>query len=156
MAKYNRVYNELDDKMIKFIENYIITGGNALASAKAAEYKNPASAAIRLTAEDSIIWDYIKKYDITLNRSGVMGQNEVLQRITNIGRGKATAKVPMTVGVGDGMSDVIQVEVTPSIAEQLTALKILQHIYGLDKGITESSQTSGVIIQIEGADKLED
>ncbi|MED9946850.1 MAG: hypothetical protein U0J50_01220, partial [Peptacetobacter hiranonis] len=86
MAKYT----ELDEKAIKFAEYYILTGGNALESAKASGYDNPLSAAKRLTSKDSPVWEIIDEYR---KSSKVMTPIEIMERLTLIGRGEAKTKV---------------------------------------------------------------
>lgn len=149
-------YKEVDEKMEKFAEYYILTGGNALQSARLAEYENPFNAAHTLTKQDSPIWELINRFNDNLTHTGIMGAIECRKRMSDIARGKAVAKVPMTVGVGDGCSEVIEVEVTPTIAEQLNALKIIGKWCGLDKGVDGNSQTNGLVVQIVGEGQLED
>lgn len=149
-------YKEVDEQMEKFAEYYILTGGNALESARLAEYEKPLSASKHLTEENSPVWELINRFNDNLKHTGIMGAVECRKRMSDIARGKATATVPMLVGVGDGCSEVIDVEVTPTIAEQMAALKTIGKWCGLDKGVNSESQTSGLVVQIMGEENLED
>lgn len=144
MAKYT----ELDEQAIKFAEYYILTGGNALESAKASGYDNPLSAAKRLASKDSPVWEIIDEYR---KSSKVMTPIEIMERLTLIGRGEAKTKVHIVVG-----DTVKVVEVTPTIAEQLAALKTLAKINGLDKQKKDDDGNGNVVIQITGENELED
>lgn len=144
MAKYT----ELDDQMIKFAEFYILTGGNALESAKASGYDNPLSAAKRLTSKDSPVWELIDEYR---KSSKVMTPIEIMERLTLIGRGEAKTKVHIVVG-----DTVKVVEVTPTIAEQLAALKTLAKINGLDKQKNDEDGNGQLVVQIMGEENLQD
>lgn len=149
-------YKEVDEQMEKFAEYYILTGGNALASARLAEYEKPVNASVYLTLKDSPVWELINRYNDNLKYTGIMGAVECRKRMSDIARGKATAKVPMTVGVGDGCSEVVMVEVPPTIAEQTAALKIIGKWNGLDKGVNSENRTNGLVVQIVGEENLED
>ena len=52
--------------------------------------------------------------------------------------------------------EVIDVEVTPTISEQLNALKIIGKWCGLDKGVNSENRTNGLVVQIVGEENLED
>lgn len=149
-------YKEVDEQMEKFAEFYILTGGNALESARLADYESPVSASSRLTDKNSPVWELINRFNDNLTHTGIMGAVECKKRMSDIARGKATAKVPMTIGVGDGCSEVIEVDVTPTITEQMNALKIIGKWCGLDKGVDGNSQTNGLVVQIVGEEQLED
>lgn len=149
-------YKEVDEQMEKFAEYYILTGGNALESARLAEYDKPLSASKHLTEEDSPVWELINRFNDNLKHTGIMGALECRKKMSDIARGKATATVPMLIGVGEGCSEVIDVEVTPTITEQLNALKIIGKWCGLDKGVNSESQANGLVVQIVGEEQLED
>ena len=149
-------YKEVDEQMERFAEFYILTGGNALESARLAEYDKPVSAANRLTDKNSPVWELINRFNDNLKHDGIMGAIECRKRMSDIARGKAVAHEKMTVGVGDGYSEVIDVEVTPTITEQLNALKIIGKWCGLDKGVNSESQANGLVVQIVGEEQLED
>lgn len=148
-------YDKNDIKVIKFAEFYVETG-NALDSARRAGFDNPMAAARDLRKKGSPAQELINDYMASVQSPKIMSSVEVLERLTSIGRGKTIAYTPMIVSRGDGITEVEQVEVTPSIREQSDALKTLGKIYGLDKGYDVSNQLGGVNIQIVGADMLED
>lgn len=148
-------YDKNDIKVIKFAEFYVETG-NALDSARRAGFDNPMAAAKELRKKGSPAQELINDYIASVQSPRIMSSVEVLERLTSIGRGETIAHTPMIVSRGDGITEVEQVEVTPSIREQSDALKTLAKIYGLDKGYDVSNQLGGVNIQIVGADMLED
>lgn len=148
-------YDKNDIKVIKFAEFYVETG-NALDSARRAGFDNPMAAAKELRKKGSPAQELINEYIASVQSPKIMTSVEVLERLTSIGRGETIAYTPMIVSRGDGITEVEQVEVTPSIREQSDALKTLGKIYGLDKGYDVSNQLGGVNIQIVGADMLED
>lgn len=148
-------YDKNDIKVIKFAEFYVETG-NALDSARRAGFDNPMAAAKELRKKGSPAQELINEYIASVQSPKIMTSVEVLERLTSIGRGETIAYTPMIVSRGDGITEVEQVEVTPSIREQSDALKTLGKIYGLDKGYDVSNQLGGVKIQIVGADMLED
>lgn len=148
-------YDKNDIKVIKFAEFYVETG-NSLDSARRAGFDNPMAAAKELRKKGSPAQELINEYMASVQSPKIMSSVEVLERLTSIARGETIAYTPMLVGRGDGVSEVEQVEVTPSIREQADALKTLGKIYGLDKGYDVSNQLGGVNIQIVGADMLED
>lgn len=148
-------YDKNDIKVIKFAEFYVETG-NALDSARRAGFDNPMAAAKELRKKGSPAQELINDYIASVQSPKIMTSVEVLERLTSIGRGETIAYTPMIVSRGDGITEVEQVEVTPSIREQSDALKTLGKIYGLDKGYDVSNQLGGVNIQIVGADMLED
>lgn len=148
-------YDKNDIKVIKFAEFYVETG-NALDSARRAGFDNPMAAAKELRKKGSPAQELINEYIASVQSPKIMTSVEVLERLTSIGRGETIAYTPMIVSRGDGITEVEQVEVTPSIREQSDALKTLGKIYGLDKGYDVSNQLGGVNIQIVGAGMLED
>lgn len=148
-------YDKNDIKVIKFAEFYVETG-NALDSARRAGFDNPMAAAKELRKKGSPAQELINDYIASVQSPKIMTSVEVLERLTSIARGETIAYTPMIVSRGDGITEVEQVEVTPSIREQSDALKTLGKIYGLDKGYDVSNQLGGVNIQIVGADMLED
>lgn len=148
-------YDKNDIKVIKFAEFYVETG-NALDSARRAGFDNPMAAARDLRKKGSPAQELINEYMASVQSPKIMSSVEVLERLTSIARGETKTYTPMLVSRGDGITEVEQVEVTPSIREQSDALKTLGKIYGLDKGYDVSNQLGGVNIQIVGADMLED
>lgn len=148
-------YKELGEKELIFAESFIETG-NSLASAKKAGYSHPASAAICLLKEGSPIWDFIKNYAASLKHTGIIDSRAVLKITSEIAEGTAITTQPMVVGVGDGRSEVIEVEVKPTIQERLSACKLLTKIYGLDRGIDRTGKMSGLLLQFVGEENLED
>jgi phage terminase small subunit len=71
---------------------------------------------------------------------------EVLEYLTSVLRGESTSEEVMTVGVGDGCSEVRNVQKCPSERERLKAAELLGKRFGL---FTEQADNSDVLGKLD-------
>ncbi|NYV28421.1 terminase small subunit [Streptobacillus felis] len=87
-------------------------------------------------------------------QNNILSANEVLSLLSDIAKGEAKEEVIITVGVGDGVSEVKRVEKRVSEKERIRALELLgkRHMLFTDK----VENNSNVEIIFSGDENLED
>lgn len=76
---------------------------------------------------------YIQKRLDELASKRVAKQQEVMEYLTSVLRGKSESEVIVVEGCGDGMSQAVKVKKTPDERERLRAAELLGKRYGMWK-----------------------
>ena len=124
------MYLKLTIKQQRFADEYIISG-NATEAAIVAGYAK--KAAYQQGAENlkkPHIREYIDKRLEDINDKSIAKQEEVLQYLTEVLRGKSSATEIVVEMVGDGTSEAKLVVKPPSEKERIKAAELLGKRYG--------------------------
>lgn len=81
-------------------------------------------------------------------------QDEILRYFSSVFRGESQAQIVMTVGTGDGMSEVVHVMKNPDEKERLKAAELLGRAYGIFNDRLNISEPVPVVLS--GGDDLEE
>ena len=124
------MYLKLTIKQQRFADEYIISG-NATEAAIVAGYAK--KAAYQQGAENlkkPHIREYIDKRLEEINDKSIAKQEEVLQYLTEVLRGKSSATEIVVEMVGDGTSEAKLIVKPPSEKERIKAAELLGKRYG--------------------------
>ena len=144
----------MTEKQKRFCDEYLACLNATQAAIKAGYAKKNA----RQTGSENLSKPYIREYiDQRLAEKEeklIAKQDEILRYFSSVFRGESKAQIVMTVGTGDGVSEVVHVMKAPDEKERLKAAELLGRAYGIFNDRLNISEPVPVIIS--GADELED
>lgn len=121
----------MTEKQKRFCDEYLIDCNAAQAAIRAgysSKYVNTnASKLLQITA----IKEYIEKRMAEKESELIADQDEVLQYLTSVLRGKSSSVEVVVEGTGDGCSEARTIEKAPSEKERLKAAELLGKRYEL-------------------------
>lgn len=145
---------KLTDKQRRFCDEYLVDA-NATAAAIRAGYSKRTAASIG--AENLIkpdIKNYIARRMAEKEAELIADQDEVLQYLTSVMRGRSRSSVVVVENVGDYMSEAREMEKGPDEKERLKAAELLGRRHNLFSEKVKVDVNLPVVIS--GADDLED
>lgn len=133
----------MTEKQKRFADEYLIDL-NATRAYKAvyraAKSDESAAAAGGRLIKRKDIQDYIKEQSEKLHDDKTADVKEVMEYLTAVLRGESESEVVMTVGTGDGCSEIMKVKKNPDEKEKLKAAELIGKRYGM---FTERTEISG-------------
>ena len=126
----------MTEKQKIFADEYIIDlNGTRAYKVAYPNIKSDNAAAVRANKllKKKEIWDYIQKRLGELADKRVAKQQEVMEYLTSVLRGKSESEVIVVEGCGDGISQAVKVKKTPDERERLRAAELLGKRYGMWK-----------------------
>lgn len=147
--------SRLNPKQQAFADEYIITG-NATKSMIKAGYSNKyANTNANKLLQNTTIRKYIDKRMSEIASERIMGQEEVLEKLTSIARGelkKGTFNQTTTYNGGESKTVEKEYELVPTVEEQTKALELLGKRYALftDKQQVEITEVPTFVDDISG------
>ena len=124
------MYLKLTIKQQRFADEYIISGNATEAAIKAGYAKKAAYQQGAENLKKPHIREYIDKRLEEINDKSIAKQEEVLQYLTEVLRGKSSATEIVVEMVGDGTSEAKLVVKPPSEKERIKAAELLGKRYG--------------------------
>ena len=124
------MYLKLTIKQQRFADEYIISGNATEAAIKAGYAKKAAYQQGAESLKKPHIREYIDKRLEEINDKSIAKQEEVLQYLTEVLRGKSSATEIVVEMVGDGTSEAKLVVKPPSEKERIKAAELLGKRYG--------------------------
>lgn len=121
---------KLTIKQQRFADEYIISGNATEAAMKAGYAKKAAYQQGAENLKKPHIREYIDKRLEEINDKSIAKQEEVLQYLTEVLRGKSSATEIVVEMVGDGTSEAKLVVKPPSEKERIKAAELLGKRYG--------------------------
>ena len=136
----------MTEKQKRFCDEYLMDG-NATQAAIRAGYSKRTAVDI---GHENLTKPNIKKYiDERLEQiqsEKIASVQEVLEYITSVIRGEAESEIIVTVGTGQGCSEVIRLMKHPDESEKLKAAEMLGKRYGIFKNNTTASIEQVIIV----------
>nr|DAR63764.1 MAG TPA: Terminase small subunit [Caudoviricetes sp.] len=124
------MYLKLTIKQQRFADEYIISGNATEAAMKAGYAKKAAYQQGAENLKKPHIREYIDKRLEEINDKSIAKQEEVLQYLTEVLRGKSSATEIVVEMVGDGTSEAKLIVKPPSEKERIKAAELLGKRYG--------------------------
>jgi phage terminase small subunit len=124
------MYLKLTIKQQRFADEYIISGNATDAAIKAGYAKRAAYQQGAENLKKPHIREYIDKRLEEINDKSIAKQEEVLQYLTEVLRGKSSATEIVVEMVGDGTSEAKLIVKPPSEKERIKAAELLGKRYG--------------------------
>lgn len=121
---------KLTIKQQRFADEYIISGNATEAAIKAGYAKKAAYQQGAENLKKPHIREYIDKRLEDINDKSIAKQEEVLQYLTEVLRGKSSATEIVVEMVGDGTSEAKLIVKPPSEKERIKAAELLGKRYG--------------------------
>lgn len=121
---------KLTIKQQRFADEYIISGNATDAAIKAGYAKRAAYQQGAENLKKPHIREYIDKRLEEINDKSIAKQEEVLQYLTEVLRGKSSATEIVVEMVGDGTSEAKLIVKPPSEKERIKAAELLGKRYG--------------------------
>lgn len=148
------MYLKLTIKQQRFADEYIISGNATDAAIKAGYAKKAAYQQGAENLKKPHIREYIDKRLEEINDKSIAKQEEVLQYLTEVLRGKSSATEIVVEMVGDGTSEAKLVVKPPSEKERIKAAELLGKRYG---AFTDKVAVDGnIAVEFVGYDDVEE
>lgn len=145
---------KLTIKQQRFADEYIISGNATDAAIKAGYAKKAAYQQGAENLKKPHIREYIDKRLEEINDKSIAKQEEVLQYLTEVLRGKSSATEIVVEMVGDGTSEAKLVVKPPSEKERIKAAELLGKRYG---AFTDKVAVDGnIAVEFVGYDDVEE
>lgn len=147
---------KLSLKQQKFADEYIITG-NIYQSAIKAEYShNYAKSNAKALLENVRVKSYIDKRLEELKKESIADQDEILQYLTSVMRGKVNDEALLVVGDGDFGSEVEKHEKRSDTMARTKAAELLGKRYIMWTEKHQHESENGIDIRIDYGDNDDD
>lgn len=145
----------MTERQKKFVDEYILNGGNATAAAKAAGYsaKTAYSIAERLLKNVEIRAEIDKRIDAARS-ANTAKQSELLSFLSDVVRGVICDEMLMTRLTGKGTSVIERHEVRASLKERIRAAEMLLKVFGAFRE-QQADSSASVDKFIETLEKIE-
>lgn len=145
---------ELNERQRRFCDEYLIDLNATQAAIRAGYSEKTAGVMAAENLKKPNIKEYISARMAEKEKGLIADQNEVLEYLTAVMRGKTQAEVIVVENTGDFSSRARAVQKAPDEKEKLKAAELLGKRYGL---YSEKVDLSGSIpVVISGSDELED
>lgn len=145
---------KLTIKQQRFADEYIISGNATDAAIRAGYAKRAAYQQGAENLKKPHIREYIDKRLEEINDKSIAKQEEVLQYLTEVLRGKSSATEIVVEMVGDGTSEAKLVVKPPSEKERIKAAELLGKRYG---AFTDKVAVDGnIAVEFVGYDDVEE
>ena len=154
VPKKEVMYLKLTIKQQRFADEYIISGNATDAAIKAGYAKKAAYQQGAENLKKPHIREYIDKRLEEINDKSIAKQEEVLQYLTEVLRGKSSATEIVVEMVGDGTSEAKLIVKPPSEKERIKAAELLGKRYG---AFTDKVSVDGnIAVEFVGYDDVEE
>lgn len=145
---------ELNERQRRFCDEYLIDLNATQAAIRAGYAEKYAHTNASKLLQNTTIKEFISQRMAEKEKELIADQNEVLEYLTAVMRGKTQAEVIVVENTGDFSSRARAVQKAPDEKEKLKAAELLGKRYGL---YSEKVDLSGSIpVVISGSDELED
>lgn len=134
--------SKLTPKQKKFADEYIITGNATQSAIKAKYSKKYANTNASKLLQNTTIKSYIDERLEQLKKESIAEQDEVLQYLTSLLRGKE--KEQALIGQGLGQQSIGDIDV--SAKDRIKAAQLLGKRYDLWSGMNEKTSTEPITI----------
>lgn len=143
----------MTEKQKRFAEEYVVDCNGSQAAIRAGYSKDTA----RVQASKMLTKPNIKKYINELlekkKSESIATAEEVLQYLTSVIRGETESEEIITVGIGEGMSEVQHISKKPNEKERLKAAELLGKRYGIYTDKVEETVDMDLTVSIDYGDE---
>ena len=122
---------KMTPKQKRFCDEYLIDLNATQAAIRAGYSEKYAHTNATKLLQITTIKDFIAERMSEKESELIANQDEVLQYLTSVMRGKTTAEVVVVENIGDYMSEARRIEKAPDEKERLKAAELLGKRYGL-------------------------
>ncbi len=147
---------KLTEKQKAFCENYLIDLNATQAAIRAGYSAKSARQAAWNLLDRPEVQAYIKSRMESKNAELIATQDEILQYITSVMRGKSQSEVVVTEFIGDGCSEARKIMKSPDEKERLKAAELLGKRHGLYTEKIEQAVDMDLNITIDYGTEEED
>lgn len=137
---------ELTEKQKRFCDEYIIDLNGTQAAIRAGYAKSNAKQQANVNLKKPYIREYLDELMAEKKSKLIAQQDEVLEYLTSVMRGKAKSSVVVVEGEGEGISAAKIIEKPPDEKERLKAAELLGKRYGAFTDKTEITGELPVVI----------
>lgn len=138
----------LNPKQKKFADEYLITGDASKSMIAAGYSPNYAAQNSSKLLSSQKVWGYIQERITKLDKPTIAKQEEVLEYLTDVMRGRKKDEVLKGVGMGEQVIDEIRVPTK----EQIRAAELLGKRYGLWTDKLEINGEVGLVKIVDDID----
>lgn len=139
----------MTDKQKRFCEEYIIDCNGTQSAIRAGYSKKTARQIGDRMLSKVDIRKYIDELLEQKKSESIASADEVLRYLTSVIRGEAESEEIITVGIGEGMSEVQHVSKKPNEKERLKAAELLGKRYGIYTDKIEESVDMDLNVNID-------
>lgn len=118
-------------KQKKFADEYIISGNATEARIKAGYSKKTAYSMGSENLKKPELKSYIEERMAEIESQKIADQKEVMEYLTSVMRGNETQEQLLTIGVGEGMSEVVKEKIDVPAKERIRAAELIGKRYGM-------------------------
>lgn len=142
----------MTERQKRFADEYLIDldiGRAYMAAYPTVKNKDTASAAGSRLLNDvkyRQVQDYVREKLEEMRSKKIADAQEILEYLTSVIRGKSTAEIVVTEGLGEGVSEARRVQKNPDEKEKLKAAEILAKYHNLLTPKVEASNQGGGVI----------
>ena len=144
----------MTEKQKRFCDEYLACLNAKQAAIKAGYSKKTAAQMGQENLNKPYLREYIDEQLARYEESLIVSREELLRYMSSVVRGESKAQIVMTVGTGDGVSEVVHVMKAPDEKERLKAAELLGRAYGIFNDRLNISEPVPVVLS--GADDLEE
>lgn len=144
----------MTEKQKRFCDEYLACLNATEAAIKAGYSKRSAKEMACQNLTKHHLKEYIDQRLAEKEDQLIAKQDEILRYFSSVFRGESQAQIVMTVGTGDGVSEVVHVMKNPDEKERLKAAELLGRAYGIFNDRLNISEPVPVVLS--GGDDLED
>ena len=144
----------MTEKQKRFCDEYLACLNAKQAAIKAGYSKKTAAQMGQENLNKPYLREYIDEQLARYEESLIVSREELLRYMSSVVRGESKAQIVMTVGTGDGVSEVVHVMKAPDEKERLKAAELLGRAYGIFNDRLNISEPVPVVLS--GAADLEE
>lgn len=144
----------MTEKQKRFCDEYLACLNAKQAAIKAGYSKKTAAQMGQENLNKPYLREYIDEQLARYEESLIVSREELLRYMSSVVRGESKAQIVMTVGTGDGVSEIVHVMKAPDEKERLKAAELLGRAYGIFNDRLNISEPVPVVLS--GADDLEE
>lgn len=143
----------MTNKQRRFCEEYIIDCNATQAAIRAGYAKNTAGRNADRMTKNEEVKKYIDELLEKKKSESIATAEEVLKYLTSVIRGETESEEIITVGIGEGMSEVQHISKKPNEKERLKAAELLGKRYGIYTDKVEETVDMDLTISIDYGDE---
>ena len=136
----------ITNKQARFCEEYLIDCNATQAAIRAGYSQKTAKQLGKQLLNNPKVKKYIDEQLKLVENKKIAEAREILEYLTAVMRGESLSEIVVTVGVGDGISEIQRIAKAPDEKERLKAAELLGKRFGLFTDKCELSGTARVLI----------
>lgn len=138
--------NTITEKQKRFCEEYLIDCNATQAAIRAGYSKKTAKQSGKQLLDNPKVDKYIKEQLDLIKDKKIADAREILEYLTAVMRGESLSEIVVTVGIGEGVSEIQRITKVPDEKERLKAAELLGKRFGLFTDKYELSGTARVFV----------